>query len=521
MTPPIGFGSELPSDDDRPGDGSGAGGSGAGGPGAGGSGAGGSGAGGPGSGGPGSGGFPGFGGIPGLGGAGGPGGGDLGAVFAQLGRLLSWQGGTVNWDLARDIARQTVSAKGDRSVSRTERDAVDGAVRLAELWLDPATTLSSSGLGGVAWSRAEWVEGTLGGWRELVDPVAERVVAALGADLPGQLAEMSPGMDAAALGGQMSGMLKQLGGAMFGAQIGQAVGELAGEVFGTSDVGIPLARPSRLALVPANIDAFGEGLGVPVDDVRLYLVLRECAHQRLSAAAPWLRSHLLGLVEEYARGVTIDTDRLRDVLGRVDPANPEAVQEALGGGLFEPEDTPAQRASLARLETLLALVEGWVDDVVSLAVTDRLPSAAAVAESVRRRRAAGGPAEQIFATLVGLELRPRRLREAGRLWAALRDARGIEGRDAVWAHPDLLPRGDELDDPLGYAAGDRGAADGDQLTDADLSALTSPGSGDAPVEPPADRRGPGSDIPGSDIRDGDSDAPGSGPDGPGGAPSSG
>ncbi len=513
MTPPIGFGSALPPDGDPPNGGPDpAGGPGAGGPGAGGPGAGGAGAGGAGAGGgfPGFPGIPGFGGMPGFGGpgGGGPGGGDLGAVFAQLGRLLSWQGGTINWDLARDVARQTVAGKGDRSVSRTERDAVDAAVRLAELWLDPATTLSTSGLGGVAWSRAEWIEGTLGGWRDLVDPVAERVVAALGSQLPGQLGELAPGMDVGALGGQMAGMLRQLGGAMFGAQIGQAVGELAGEVFGTSDVGIPMARPARLALLPANIDAFGGGLGVPVDDVRLYLALRECAHQRLAAGAPWLRAHLVGLVEEYARGVNVDTDRLRDVLGRVDPADPQAVQDALGGGLFEPEDTPAQRASLARLETVLALVEGWVDDVVSLAVQDRLPSSAAIAESVRRRRAAGGPAEQTFATLVGLELRPRRLREAGRLWAALRDARGVDGRDAVWAHPDLLPSSSDLDDPLGYVGGATTGAPGDQLTEEDLSALTSESTGDAPVEAPADERGPNTDGGGGkhgDTEDGGSD----------------
>ncbi|MCG7529158.1 zinc-dependent metalloprotease, partial [Streptomyces sp. OfavH-34-F] len=42
--------------------------------------------------------------------------------------------------------------------------------------------------------------------------------------------------------------------------------------------------------------------------------------------------------------------------------------------------------------------------------------------------------EQTFATLIGLQLRPRRLRDASRLWASLTDARGLEGRDALWEH---------------------------------------------------------------------------------------
>jgi putative hydrolase len=107
--------------------------------------------------------------------------------------------------------------------------------------------------------------------------------------------------------------------------------------------------------------------------------------------------------------------------------------------------------ALRRLETLLALVEGWVDTVVAAAATDRLPGHSALAETMRRRRASGGPAEQTFATLVGLELRPRRLREATALWAALTAHRGSDARDALWVHPDLLPSADDLDDPTSFA----------------------------------------------------------------------
>ena len=65
---------------------------------------------------------------------------------------------------------------------------------------------------------------------------------------------------------------------------------------------------------------------------------------------------------------------------------------------------------------------------------------------------AGGPAEQTFAALVGLELRPRRLREAAALWAALTEHRGTGGRDALWGHPDLLPDEEAFADPQAFAA---------------------------------------------------------------------
>jgi putative hydrolase len=237
------------------------------------------------------------------------------------------------------------------------------------------------------------------------------------------------------------------------------------------------------ALLPAGVSAFGSGLGLPEDEVRLYLALREAAHQRLFAHVPWLRPHLLGAVEEYARGITVDLSRLEETVSGLDMSDPEALQRALGGELqLQPEETPQQKVALARLETVLALVEGWVDTVVNGVAEGRLPEAAKLAEAVRRRRATGGPAERTFSTLVGLELRPRRLREAGALWRALTDARGIDRRDAVWQHPDLVPTADDLADPDAFVHGDQ--------ADFDISALTeSPEDKDKPEDKPDDPGG--------------------------------
>jgi putative hydrolase len=399
-----------------------------------------------------------FGGLFGFGAPGQPA--DIGAAFQRLGQLMSWQGGPVNWDLARDVARQAVAQAGDRSVSAAERQEVADAMRLAELWLDAATSFPAGAASPHAWSRAEWVEATLPAWRALVDPIASKAVESMGAMLTGEGGPMAamgaaPEQLQALLGatGPLQQMMRGLGGAMFGSQIGQALGSLATEVVGSTDVGLPLSPGGQAALLPQNVTSFGAGLEVEPDQVRLYLALREAAHHRLFAHVPWLRSHLADAIAAYARGISVDTSRLEEMVGRIDPSNPEAIQEALTGGLFEPEDTPAQKAALARLETALALVEGWVDEVVDAAATPHLPAAGALRETVRRRRATGGPAEQTFASLVGLELRPRRLREAAALWSAVLAGRGMEGRDAVWSHPDLLPTGDDLDDPTGFASG--------------------------------------------------------------------
>ncbi|MFI6981659.1 zinc-dependent metalloprotease [Embleya sp. NPDC050154] len=422
---------------------------------------------------------------------------DLGAAFQQLGKLLSYEGGPVNWDLARDIARQTVAQQGDASIGAVERSGVEESVRLAELWLDEATSLPSGVHTTAAWSRSEWIEATLPQWRALVEPLATRVVAAMGEMMPEEMQSMA---------GPLLGMMRGMGGAMFGAQVGQALGALAGEVVGSTDIGLPIGPAGKAALLPANLTAFGEGLSVPQDEVRLYLALREAAHQRLFAHVPWLRQHLFGAVEAYARGIKVDMSRLEEAAGRIDPSNPEALQEAFSQGLFEPEETPEQKTALSRLETALALVEGWVDAVVHSAAAPRLPSAGALRETLRRRRATGGPAEQTFATLVGLELRPRRLRDAARLWASLADARGVDGRDAVWQHPDLLPTADDLDDPDGFVHHAELDLSGlDAELDADLDKLEStkpegdrPGDEQAGDDKPAGEPGRGEDSTGED-----------------------
>jgi putative hydrolase len=425
-------------------------------------------------------------GLPGS--PGGPGGANpnqFADALRQFADLLSYSGGPVNWELAKNLARHAIAAKGDPSVLANERSAVTDAVRLADLWLDDVTTFPSGIRKIEAWSKSEWLEATFPVWSTLCEPIAAKAVDAMGSmvafdpsqldtDVPEEMRAMLSGMGGLSA---FAPMMRQLGGAMLGGQIGTAIGELAGDMASSTDIGLPLAAEGTAALLPSGVAAFGEGLSVDIGEVRLFLALREAAHHRLFGHVPWLRQHLLGAVEAYAAGITVDMSKLRDTLPELDMTNPEeALREALSGeGLFRPEDTPQQKVALARLETALALVEGWVATVVAAAAESRLVHAAALAEAIRRRRASGGPAERTFATLVGLELRPRMLREATALWADVTQTRGIDGRDALWAHPDLLPTSDDLENPDAFLSG------GTDISDQDIADLED--GGDARDEP--------------------------------------
>lgn len=376
----------------------------------------------------------------------------LGQVLAQVRRLLAATGeGPVNWDVAHDVARQVASAEGDPSLTTSQIKAATEAISVAELWLDAVTDLPPAGGPARVWSRSEWVEQTLPSWRTLTEPVASSLSVALSSVLVDHLPpELSAGPVIPGTPSDPNHLMRQLGSVVFGMQVGQAAGTLSREVFGATDIGIPLVREPSTVLVPSNIAAFADGLDAPADEVTLYLALREAAHARLFTHVTWLRTHLLEIVATYARGITIDASTLEEAVAEIDPTNPEALQQALSRGIFSPSTTPEQDAALARLETALALVEGWVDEVSAAAALPHLPHAVALREMLRRRRAAGGPAEETFATLVGLELRPRRSRDAAALWAHIAASGGTTARDAVWDHPDLMPTAEDLDDPTGF-----------------------------------------------------------------------
>ncbi|WP_421082793.1 zinc-dependent metalloprotease [Rothia nasimurium] len=372
----------------------------------------------------------------------------MSGIFAQVNSMMSAQptDEPVNWDMAKQHARQVVAAGEDPSVTASQVGAVRDASALADLWLDPVTAFDRPSFGVEAWSKAEWVENSFTTWKEISGPVAEEVSQAMSTSMQQQMPEEISGL----LGG--GNIFAGIGGMMFGMQMGQAIGKLAEEVVSSTDIGIPLAQ-GRSALLPGGIAAFGDGLEIPAQEVMLYLAVREAALTRLHKTHPWLREDIIALIKRFSRGIHVDMERMQDAAQTIefDPSNPDSLMDAISGDMFKPQHTEDQKLALDRLETLLALIEGWVSLITEQA-TGNLPKAPQLAETMARRRATGGPAEHAFSQLVGLELRPRKMREALAFWRHYDEAHGYEARDGLWAGPETLPTGEDLDDPAGFAS---------------------------------------------------------------------
>lgn len=349
-------------------------------------------------------------------------------------------GDGIDWSVTRRTAIDVAGSGG----STGDPAPAMRAFPVATLWLDEATEIGATADAPRTLTRIEWVQQTVDTWISFAEPVAESISRALMEALQSQMPEELSG----ALQGAAP-MLRSVGGALFAVQLGTIVGKLSGEVLSAGDIGIPLmSGPGREggALLPSGVEAFAEGLDQDAEAVTLYLAVRELAHARLFRHAKWLRLHLITAITDFARGIRIDTDRIEEAARDIDPSRPEQIQELISGGSLIPPKTEAQQAAHARLETMLALIEGWVD-VVTADAARRIPGADGIAEMVRRRRAAGGPAEHALSALAGLELRPRRLRDAAAVWRLVADRSDAATRDGLWAHPDLLPTAEELDHP--------------------------------------------------------------------------
>lgn len=366
----------------------------------------------------------------------------LQALLAKLTSAISPgnQNEGVNWQLVESQARQIANSQS-KQVPESVSKSISAATATGSLWLDEVTDVASINTEPKLLSRELWVADSLGLFKDLATPVANRISEALTENFQENLPEEFAGFMS-----QASGIMKSAGAVMFAMQLGQALGKLSEEVVSAGDIGLPIFKEPRPAFVAQNLADLVASLEEEQDQVYFYFVIRELAHARLFKQSKWLRDYTVNLITSYAREITIDNSRIIEMSENFDPNEISSIQKAFETGALIAERTPSQNQALERIETVLALIEGWVDCVTQRATT-RLPRSQAIAEVVRRKRSAGGPAEKTFLTLIGLELRPRKLREASAMWNQVTDAVGIQKRDAIWSHPDLLPTEADIENP--------------------------------------------------------------------------
>ncbi|CAB4906290.1 unannotated protein [freshwater metagenome] len=367
----------------------------------------------------------------------------------------------------RDIAKKIITAKGELPVGVTDQETLSGYLEIANTWLDteivfPASTISPQS----AWAKKDWLDSTVSSWQTLFEPLATGMADALSTVVSSSTSQLpiefmagdntTPAQQEA-MKAMVARLLRGFMGTLIATQLGQGIGLLANSITSSNDVAIPLLKADESAhLIPQNITEWSDGLGIDPEQIGIYLALRETAAARLFANTPWLSGYIQDAITAYGKGITIDVESITRhaeeaiANGEIDINNPSAINIAVNSGLFTPQQTPVQELALTKLEMALALIEGWIDHVISQVASDRIPAFNALIENSRRRRATNSPMQQLFANLLALEVSPRKMREASAFWSEVKQLRGADGRDKCWDDPAFLPMPDDLKDAKAF-----------------------------------------------------------------------
>ena len=360
---------------------------------------------------------------------------------------------------ARETAKKFVTAQGLKPIGAKELAVVASAFEISEIWLDEALSFPATGIAPSSATRSDWVDQTISGWHKTIEPLAAGLSSAISNLLDqamnaqaGESPEGQPPIE------MITMMLRSFIGTMIATQLGQSIGTLAASVTGAHDVGLALLDPAHPVVIPENIENWANELEIPKSEVFIFHALREGAVARLFANNPWLVSYIQSAIVEYGKGIHIDIDAIQrqaqSAFENMQENTEENIEKnmtfALENGIFTPEESPAQKIALAKLETVFALIDGWTDEVTALAAGDRLPAIEQLRETLRRRRAAASPAQQLFSSMLGLEVSPKLTREASAFWKKIREVKSIAERDQIWSG--LLPTAEDLLDPEKFLA---------------------------------------------------------------------
>jgi putative hydrolase len=356
-------------------------------------------------------------------------------LFSQA-RSLMEPGESVNWSLAREQAL-TIARKDQKPINQNLEAEAKKAFEIAQLWLAEATSFSSSAQVKIL-SREVWVQDALPLFEKLGNPLATKMSKALGENLGGLLPEEMQSVLIPA-----TNFIQNAGATIFATQLGVAVGQLSSKALSAGEIGIPIIE--RPGLVIQNIESFLAELETPKSEILIYLAVRELAISSLFHSNRWLLDQITTQVIEFAAGLKVELTGLQEMVQQLDPNDPDSMNRVMEASASFSTRSEEQEAALGRIETLMALIDGFVD-AVSEQAAKRLPNMASLIELINRKRATDGPAEKTFLILLGLELKPRLRREAKQMWEKVGEL-GQNVRDSLWSHPDQLPSKEEIQDP--------------------------------------------------------------------------
>lgn len=380
------------------------------------------------------------------------GGGPFGDLMRDLARLLNNQG-PVNWEIARQLAVWTATeGHPEANPDPIARMRTEELLRVADMHVADATGLSTSRRGWLSvrcTTKSEWASVTLEAWRDLLSRLALSMGGTAAPSLFGALGE--PDESGAPLGSmeQLLGNLPQvLGPLMFGAQAGTMVGHLASRALGHYDMPMPAPAADELLNVPISVDEFAAEWSLAVDDVRIYVCLRDVIYHSV-LCRPHVDRYFREHLSNYAGAFEMDVGSFQEKLAGIDPADPSSFQRSLGDpdALLAEMQSDEQRRLLVPFGAFIATLSGYADFVMDKVGRRLVGSYGLVAEAFRRRQVEDGPGQRALGRLLGVEVDQHTVERGRAFISGVVERAGDEGLRRLWESAATLPTPAEIDAP--------------------------------------------------------------------------
>ena len=280
--------------------------------------------------------------------------------------------------------------------------------------------------------RPTWAQINITSFAAMLDPVVAKLANRPGKPPPGPITQ-------------------KIGGAATGAEVAALLAFMATKVLGQYDLAYAPGTAPRLLLVAPNVVQVERELDLFPPDFRLWVCLHEETHRVQFTAVPWLREHMLERTQSLALELVPDADQLLDRL-RLAVKNAPQVLRPGGTGLPELFLDAEQRASLASIGAVMALLEGHADVVMDEVGPKVVPSVATIRNRFDKRRQGISGLDVVIRRLLGLEAKMAQYRDGAAFVRAVTERVGRDGFNAVWTSPETLPLPEEIADPARWIA---------------------------------------------------------------------
>ncbi|MDQ3911597.1 MAG: zinc-dependent metalloprotease [Actinomycetota bacterium] len=332
----------------------------------------------------------------------------------------------ISWGIARTIA----VALASRTESTSDKASAFDYPAAVEKAFDPLAEFTGIVLPEgerpirVA-SRTEWIDFNIEGFGMLLEPILKRAEAGA------------------------SALTWAFGATTLTAQVGLLLGFLSARVLGQYDTGPLVAgdrssaaagEPGEIFFLDGNIASAAGRIGVPLNGLRLWIVLHETTHALQFEGHPWLRDYLSTLVGEL-------TAPLAERLGVGETMKRITENLRTGGRSLELVMTKGQREAFDKMQATMSVIEGYSDYVMHHVGKRLVPGYEYLKERMARSRMHRPPLETAVFRITGLDMKLEQYRLGEAFSDAVASRVGMQGLNRVWERAENVPTLEEIRDP--------------------------------------------------------------------------